>query len=123
MLDYLKEMNLKIGLISNGYGRFQINNINGLRIKHYFDEILISEIEGVRKPDIAIFQKALKRLGLEPHESIFVGDHPLNDVEASIKAGMIGIWKEDNYYERPAGAYKTISQLLEIKEVISDMNK
>lgn len=122
MLDYLKGMELKIGMISNGYGRFQMNNIMGLRIEHYFDEILISEIEGLRKPDIAIFQMALARLGLEPHESIFVGDHPRNDVEASVKAGMIGIWKEDHFYERPASAYQTINQLIEIKEVISELN-
>lgn len=121
MLDYLKEMNLKIGLISNGYGRFQMNNIIGLKITQYFDEILISEYEGLRKPDIAIFQRALTRLGLEPNESIFVGDHPQNDVEASIKAGMTALWKEDHFYERPVSAYKTISQLIEIKGIITDM--
>jgi putative hydrolase of the HAD superfamily len=121
MLEFLKEMNLKIGIISNGYGRFQMNNIIGLKIKHYFDEILISEFEGLRKPDIAIFERALSRLGLEPNESIFVGDHPQNDVEASIKAGMTAIWKEDHFYERPASAYKSINELIEIKKVITEM--
>jgi putative hydrolase of the HAD superfamily len=123
MLEYLKEMNLKIGMISNGYGRFQMNNVIGLQIEHYFDEILISEIEGIRKPDITIFQRALSRLGIEPHESVFVGDHPRNDVEASINAGMTALWKEDHFYERPTCANKSISQLIEIKDIIAGMMK
>ncbi|GIO29841.1 MULTISPECIES: HAD family hydrolase [Paenibacillus] len=62
------------GIISNGFGRFQMNNVHGLGIGHYFDGILISETEGIRKSDTEIFQKALQRLGGRPHEAIFVGD-------------------------------------------------
>ncbi|MWV44321.1 HAD-IA family hydrolase [Paenibacillus sp. HJL G12] len=123
MLDYLKGMNYKLGIISNGFGRFQMNNILGLQMNHYFDEILISEIEGLRKPNMEIFQRALNRLGIEPHESIFVGDHPINDVEASINAGMIGIWKEDDYYERPKNAYRSIKNLIEIRDILVGISK
>lgn len=97
LLDYLKEENIKLAIITNGFGRFQMNNIKGLKIHDYFDEILISEIEGVRKPDTEIFTRALNRLGIEPYEGIFVGDHPVNDVEASIKSGIIGVWKEEDF--------------------------
>ncbi|MDR9854698.1 HAD-IA family hydrolase [Paenibacillus sp. VCA1] len=58
------------GIISNEFGRFQMNNVHGLGIGHYFDEILISETEGIRKPDAEIFQIALQRLGVKPHEAI-----------------------------------------------------
>lgn len=121
VLDFLKEKKLKLGIISNGFGEFQMNNIRGLQIEHYFDEILISENEGLRKPDIMIFKRALNRLELEPHESIFVGDHPVNDVDASINAGMKGIWKEDkgNYFERPSQSHLSIKDLWEIKDVLN----
>ncbi|TVX96290.1 HAD family hydrolase [Cohnella terricola] len=118
LLEFLKSQNLKTGIISNGFGRFQMNNIKGLQIDHYFDEILISENEGLRKPDIEIFKRALSRLGLESQETMFVGDHPVNDVEASINAGMIGVWKEDNHFERPSGDYILINNLMEIKDII-----
>ncbi|WP_339293220.1 HAD-IA family hydrolase [Paenibacillus sp. FSL W8-0187] len=123
LLDYIKGMNIKLGIITNGFGRFQMNNIKGLKIDHYFDEILISEIEGVRKPNIEIFMRALKRLGIEPHEAIFIGDHPVNDVEASIKAGMIGIWKEDDFFERPSNEYRSIKNLIEIKDILASISK
>jgi putative hydrolase of the HAD superfamily len=123
LLDYIKGMNIKLGIITNGFGRFQMNNIKGLKIDHYFDEILISEIEGVRKPNIEIFMRALIRLGIEPHEAIFIGDHPVNDVEASIKAGMIGIWKEDDFFERPSNEYRSIKNLIEIKDILASISK
>lgn len=121
MLDDLKGMELKLGIISNGYGRFQMNNIKGLNIDHYFDAILISEIEGLRKPDIKIFQRAIGRLGIEPQESIFVGDHPVNDVDASVNAGMKGVWKEDSFFDRPSSDHLTIRDLRDIKKMISVM--
>ena len=122
-LDYIKRMNLKLGIITNGFGRFQMNNIKGLMIDRYFDEILISEIEGVRKPNIEIFARALNRLGLEAHEAVFVGDHPVNDVEASIKAGMIGIWKEDEFFEKPSNVNGSIKNLIEIKDILESISK
>lgn len=122
ILDYLKAMNLKLGIISNGFGRFQLNNVKGLKIFHYFDEILISEIEGLRKPNIDIFQRALSRLGIEPQESIFVGDHPINDVEASINAGMKGIWKEENYFDKPSKDHLIIKDLSEIRGILAGIS-
>lgn len=121
LLDYLKEKNIKLAIITNGFGRFQMNNIMGLRIHDYFDEILISEIEGVRKPDVEIFTRALTRLGIEPFEAIFVGDHSVNDIEASIKSGMIGIWKEDVFFERPSCEYRSIKKLIEIKDILASL--
>lgn len=117
VLGYLKSKGVKLGVITNGYSEFQMNNIKGLRITHYFDEILISEREGIKKPEVEIFQRALKRLGVEPSEALFVGDHPINDVEASINAGMQGIWKRCDYFERPTKEHILIDELRELKGI------
>lgn len=95
MLESLKRKNLMLGMITNGRGRFQMDNIIALGIENYFDTILVSECEGIKKPDPQIFERALERLHVSPKESIFVGDHPVNDVEAAKNVGMIGIWKKD----------------------------
>ncbi|MFC5406454.1 HAD family hydrolase [Cohnella soli] len=122
ILDYLKGMNIKLGIISNGFERFQMNNIRGLKIIQYFDEILISEIEGIRKPNIGIFQRALVRLGIEAKEAIFVGDHPIHDVEASINAGMKGIWVEGNYFDKPSKDCFIIKNLIEIRGILATIS-
>lgn len=95
MLQELRSRNLRLGMITNGRGQFQLDNIKALGVEKYFDRILISEWEGIKKPDPDIFKRALKQLNVAPHESIFVGDHPDNDVKAAQNVGMIGVWKKD----------------------------
>lgn len=97
------------------YGQFQYANVQGLGIEAYFDCILISEWEGLRKPDPALFHRALKNLSVRAEEAIYVGDHPDNDVRASRAIGMTAIWKEDRYYEIPAEADAMIRDLLDLK--------
>ncbi|MBD2843578.1 HAD family hydrolase [Paenibacillus sp. IB182496] len=118
-LDDLKGMQLKLGMITNGMGQFQMNTIRGLNIEGYFDAIVISEQVGLRKPDIRIFHHALACLDAEPHTSLFVGDHPVHDVDASIHAGMKGVWKEDRAFGiAPSKPHRSIKNLREIKEML-----
>lgn len=91
MLESLKQQGVKLGIISNGKEKFQMDNIKALGIEKWFDVILISESENLRKPDPRIFARGLARLNVLPPHSLFVGDHPTTDVEAAKKAGMIGV--------------------------------
>ncbi|MGN8645683.1 HAD family hydrolase [Gracilibacillus sp. HCP3S3_G5_1] len=93
MLESLKNMNRKLGMITNGKGAFQQTKIIALKIESFFSTILISVIEGIRKPNREIFERAMQRLQVEPHECVFVGDHPQNDIIAARNAGMLSIWK------------------------------
>ncbi|WP_449536315.1 HAD family hydrolase [Ferdinandcohnia sp. Marseille-Q9671] len=95
MLEELKSNQFVLGMITNGYGQFQMDNIIALGIDKYFDTILVSEWEGMKKPDPQIFIRALEKLAILPNESIFMGDHPVNDVKAAQNVGMKGIWKRD----------------------------
>ncbi|MFA9456843.1 HAD family hydrolase [Halalkalibacter sp. AB-rgal2] len=99
MLDDLKRNNFILGMITNGYGSFQMANIRALEIEGYFEAIFVSEWEGMKKPEPRIFKKAIKRFGVQASECIFVGDHPLNDVKAAQQVGMKAIWKKDDQWE------------------------
>ncbi|OAB45533.1 hypothetical protein PGLA_03195 [Paenibacillus glacialis] len=120
MLDFLKEKNMKLGMITNGYERFQDNNIKALNISDYFEVILISEREGIRKPDPEIFLRAVNLLGVKPEDSIYVGDHPSNDIEASLNVGMRSIWKEDDFQNKPLNTTWTIRELHEIRVIVEN---
>ncbi|MER2049650.1 MAG: HAD family hydrolase [Solibacillus sp.] len=98
MLEELKENKIALGMITNGYGQFQMANMKALDIEKYFDVILVSEWEGIKKPNPQIFMNALKKLNVDPSESVFIGDHPENDVKAAQNVGMKGIWKKDNQW-------------------------
>lgn len=95
MLEELRFNNLVLGVITNGKGHFQMDNIKAMGIEEYFDVILISEWEGIKKPDPQIFKRALDQLNVTSNECIFVGDHPDNDIKAAQNVGMKGIWKKD----------------------------
>lgn len=98
MLEQLKQNNLVLGMITNGFGQFQIDNIKSLGIEPYFDTILVSEWEGMKKPNPQIFMRAIEKLNVSPSECIFVGDHPVNDVRAAQDVGMLGIWKKGMHW-------------------------
>lgn len=119
MLEDLKKENFKLGMITNGYGQFQMDNIKALGIENYFDVILVSEWEGIKKPDPQIFKKALEQLDVLPNESIFVGDHPENDVGAAQKIGMKAIWKRDIQWDT-VNAEFIIDDLKELPLIVKD---
>jgi putative hydrolase of the HAD superfamily len=97
MHETLRELarHYRLGLISNGRTEFQNRTITQLNLSSYFSVILISEAEGVRKPDREIFHRALSRLDITPAEAAYVGDHPLTDMRAAREVGMWAIWKRN----------------------------
>lgn len=98
MLENLAQRSFRLGIITNGRGQFQLDNILALEINDYFEEILISEWEGMAKPEPAIFYKALAGLDALPGEAVYIGDHPENDIQAAKAIGMKTIWKKDGHW-------------------------
>lgn len=117
-LTQLKNHSIKLALISNGFGQFQYDNFKALHIEHLFDEVLISEWEGLRKPDKAIFYRALARLGVSANNALFVGDHPAHDIRASRDAGMKAVWKRNGHFEHAADADAVIDDLEELVHIV-----
>jgi putative hydrolase of the HAD superfamily len=113
-LDALRAIGLKLGIVTNGPVEWQSRKIRAMNIESLFDAILISESEGVQKPDVRIFQRALQRCGVEAHEALFVGDHPENDIAGAEGAGICPVWKRMPYWEVPAGVARIdrLSELL-----------
>jgi putative hydrolase of the HAD superfamily len=120
MLEALKRKSVKLGIITNGKGQFQMHSIKALGIENYFHTILISEWEGISKPDPRLFQKALDQLKVLANESVFVGDHPRNDIQAAQKIGMKTIWKKDEAY-KSAEADFVIEDLKSIPGIIETL--
>jgi putative hydrolase of the HAD superfamily len=92
-LKELKNRNKKIGLITNGKVKTQITKIKQLNIEDYFDSIVISEAVGTKKPQTDIFKFAVKDLSIQIEKSVYVGDHPRNDIFGAKQIGMKTIWK------------------------------
>lgn len=90
VLAELKKQLFLLGVISNSDGRL-LKQLQELDLEKYFDTIIDSEILGVRKPDPAIFLHAFEQLGIEPEQSVYVGDIYEIDILGAEKVGATGI--------------------------------
>ncbi|MDC3415271.1 HAD family hydrolase [Terrihalobacillus insolitus] len=121
MLEGLKSSSIRLGIITNGKGQFQMNNIRALGIDKYFDTILVSEWEGIKKPNPEIFHKALRQLNVSENESMYVGDHPENDVKGAMNIGMLGVWKKDLQWNNVEADF-IVEDLKELPLIIHELN-
>ncbi|MFI9587207.1 HAD-IA family hydrolase [Streptomyces sp. NPDC052236] len=68
----------RLALLSNSFGLDPFNPYEHVGIWDLFDVHVISEAVGMAKPDPAIYELALDRLGLPGQACVFVDDHPVN---------------------------------------------
>jgi len=113
-LQTLRAHEKKLGVITNGGTMRQRQKLECLGLESFFDAVLISEAEGVSKPDPTIFKMAAERCGVNSRESAFVGDHPEVDVAGSGVAGFISIWKRVPYWKMRFENVHIVDSLSEI---------
>jgi FMN phosphatase YigB (HAD superfamily) len=83
----------KLGIVTNGDTTLQTAKIDQVRLHSYVDVICISEAEGVRKPDRAIFESAAGKLGARlGRHGWMVGDTLHADIAGGAAAGLRTIW-------------------------------
>ena len=84
----LKSAGLRMAVISNTEdGRLE-DSLSSARLDSHFEFLIDSHLVGCRKPDAEIFRLTLKRLGIEPHEAVYVGDSYGYDVVGAQQAGL-----------------------------------
>ena len=113
-LSALQRQGIKLGVITNGSTMRQAAKLKALGLSSFFDTILISESEGLRKPDRRLFQRALDQCGVVAPEALFVGDHPDVDVAGARAAGLAAVWKRVSYWEMTFNDVVTIDSLTEL---------
>jgi putative hydrolase of the HAD superfamily len=82
----------RLALITNGAPDIQGTKIDGSNLASFFETIIISGDHGFGKPDLRIFQLALERLGVAPHEAVMIGDSLNRDIAGARDAGIRTIW-------------------------------
>jgi putative hydrolase of the HAD superfamily len=91
MLENLRKSGYKTALITNGASALQRSKIKMLYLEDLFDFIYIGGEHEVQKPNVQPFLITAQKLNLNPSECVYVGDNPINDVDASRKAGYTPI--------------------------------
>ena len=81
-----RERELRVGLLSNAYSDLGPElALHGL--ESLFDDVVVSALVGLIKPEPAIYALACSRLGVVPQESLLIDDSRAN-VEAASRMGL-----------------------------------
>ena len=122
VLEQLKSQGYQLAIVSNGGHDTRLNTIRGLGVADYFEEIISSGLVGFSKPQPEIFQITAQRLGVLPEHCLYIGDHPINDIQGAKNAGMHALWMQGFRPDAEEIQYK-IQQLPEIFTHLQRLNQ
>lgn len=118
VLRELRRRGFKVGVITNGPSLLQNRKLDVSGLRPLLDIAVVSGDENVHKPDPEIFRRTAARLGVACASCLYVGDHPVNDIEGARAAGMrpvyINAFGADIHPENAA----EIARLTELLELV-----
>jgi FMN phosphatase YigB (HAD superfamily) len=104
--------------VTNGPSRTQRPKIEQFRLAEYLDLLIVSEEVGVAKPEPAIFRVALERLGVQPNQTLFVGDSPEFDMRGAAAAGIPFVWMNPRGEVMPADVPAPVAVIERLAELV-----
>ncbi len=114
LLRRLGSAGLVVGVISNWSGHLP-RLLVGLELAEYFDFVVCSALEGVEKPDPAIFELAAERAGVAPDELLHAGNDAVIDGAAAQAGARVVIV---NQLGRAAGELLVVRDLEQLAGTI-----
>lgn len=116
LVDAARARGLRTAIVSN-WSEPLPQLVEGLGLGP-FDLILASASERLEKPEAALFERALARLGVEPSEALHVGDSRRNDVLGAealgISALLLDRGAESPARERPLRVVRSLNEVREL---------
>ncbi len=125
MLRVLREHGVSIGLISNCYMEEAIR-IRKSELFPYFDAVLLSNEQGICKPEKEIYHRCLNALSVKPEECIYVGDGGCRELETAQELGMKAVqavWYLKEGTSQPVGRKPEFEQVERPMDVVEFVRK
>lgn len=117
-LDWLKDRDIRLAVITNGFKEAQEIKLKSSGIREYFDFVFSSEEVGIAKPDPQIFKYALQQCKAQANTSIMVGDHFETDVLGAEQTGIRGVLFDPHQNVQSRKEIDRITKMDELKEII-----
>jgi putative hydrolase of the HAD superfamily len=110
-LTLLRDMDIRLGVVTNGASAAQREKIRRFNIGQYFEHILIDTETGYSKPDVRAFENALQTMGVVASDVWMAGDNLQWDVFGAQQAGIFAVWN-DHYKKDLPPKSKVIPDLV-----------
>ena len=85
--------------------------------------IFISDQIGISKPNPKLYQRACEEVGVQPRETMYVGDNPTQDVDPANALGMITVHVRRGRHAPEQGRTKATHELKNFKELLTVLRK
>ena len=119
VLKEIKKRGYILGAITNGVSSLQNIKLDTAGIRELFDVVVVSGDIGIYKPDRRIFDEAVRRAGVRNEEALFVGDHPINDIEGALGADMQVIrMNYGDFKGKGLGKKGTAAEIEDIRQIL-----
>ena len=117
VLEYLHEKYV-LHIITNGFHEAQFVKLDGTGIRNFFQNIIISEHVGFKKPDVNIFYYAVDSAKTKAEECIMIGDGLEVDVLGAQNAGWDAVYFNPKKIEHSQIITHEIAALAELKNIL-----
>jgi putative hydrolase of the HAD superfamily len=102
-LDQLKDLGVRLALITNGAAEPQRAKVVRFALEHRFDHIQIEGEHGFGKPEERAYTHAMEVLGVSARETWMVGDNLEWEIVAPQRLGIHAIWHDGYGVGLPPG--------------------
>lgn len=118
-LTRLTERGFHLGIISNGSLDSREKTVAATPFSNFIQQLVSSGQFGQKKPHPEIFLSTLEAAGFKPSQCLYVGDHPVNDIQGALSAGLHAVWLKGFHEKKnlPKGAI-SIESLPEILNLV-----
>lgn len=132
MLEGLRGLGLRLGVISNTASLYQVYEIlEEYGIRGYFEDVTLSSVTGYRKPNLNIFKVALYQMRADPAHCAYVGDTFSRDVIGPQKAGFGMTFHIQSFLTKSRDAdvppdvraTYSVDQIYEVYTILRDLQK
>ena len=116
-LEYLSR-EYAMHIITNGFEEVQHIKMRASKIDHLFDEVIISELTGYKKPDVNIFIYALNKTSASAEECLMIGDGLEIDILGAQNAGWDSVFFNPEKIKHDTFTTYEINSLPELKKFL-----
>lgn len=100
------------GVLTNGNA-----DLERMGLSNLFSFVFSAEQVGAAKPEDGLFRAALEYTSVQPHEMVYVGDHPTHDIDPANRLGLRTIWVDNGIKRREPGETEPDAVVSHVREV------
>ena len=120
VMEYLKQKKDHVYAVTNGQKIVQDQRLKDAKLLQYFDDIFISQVIGLQKPNKEMFDFVLQHINGHRNNTLMIGDSLSSDIQGGINAHLDTVWFNPHSLHNSTRLKPTfeIHRLTELKAIL-----